>query len=49
MNPQQNAELPNIAVFPMKHPEMLIGTPEHSGLPEPIKDLVFARDTQTWD
>lgn len=37
------------AVFPMRHPDMLIGRPEPSEYPEVSDWSEYACDTQTWD
>ena len=39
----------NVAQFPMKHPEMQIGTPEQTKLPEVPVQQEYAMDTQTWE
>ncbi len=42
-------DLLNLAAFPMKQPEMQIGTPDAVTLPDVQEENEFARNTQTWD
>ena len=49
MDTARQNEVPNIAQFPMKKPEMQIGTPAQTVLPEVKEECEFARNIQTWD
>ena len=41
--------LQNIAVFPMKKPEMQIGKPETVNSPDVKDECEYARNDATWD
>ncbi len=42
-------ELLNIAAFPMKKPEMQIGDPEITSIPDVENECEYARNDTTWD